>query len=167
MKTTTSTASIEVRRPAALRVGITVLTAMSLVLLLDGCETTTHGQEGEVIGGVIGGVLGAQVGEGSGRTAAIIIGAIAGAMIGRHVGESMDETDRTKTARVLNDYRTGEPATWTNPDNGNQYTVTPTRTYEQSTGPCREFQLDATVGGKAEEVYGTACLQADGSWLVE
>lgn len=168
MKTTTRTTLVEVRRPAALRVGITALAALCLVLLLEGCETTTHGQEGEVIGGVIGGVLGAQVGEGSGRTAAIIIGAIAGAMIGRHVGESMDETDRIRTARVFNDSRTGEPGTWVNPDNGNQYTVTPTRTYEKSTGPCREFQLDATVGGKAnEEVYGTACLQADGSWLVE
>jgi surface antigen len=132
-----------------------------------GCETTTHAQQGEVIGGVLGGVLGSQVGEGHGQTAAIIVGTIAGAMIGQHIGESMDDTDRMRTAMTLNDARTGEGTTWINPDNGNRYTVTPTQTYEQSGGPCREFRLDARVGDQTDqEVYGTACLQADGSWLV-
>ncbi len=135
--------------------------------LISGCETTTHAQEGEVIGSVIGGVLGSQIGGGRGQTAAIIVGTIAGAMIGRHVGESMDDTDRMQAAMVLNDARTGDGTTWINPDNGNRYTVTPTRTYEQSDGPCREFRLDARVGDQTnQEVYGTACLQADGSWLV-
>jgi surface antigen len=137
-------------------------------LLLGACETTSHGQEGEIIGGVIGGVIGAQVGEGSGNTAAIIIGTIAGAMIGRHIGESMDETDRMKAATALNDSKTDERTTWVNPDTGNQFAVTPTQTYERSGGPCREFRLDATVGSQPnQEVYGTACLQADGSWLVQ
>jgi surface antigen len=132
-----------------------------------GCETTTHAQQGEMIGGVIGGVLGSQVGEGRGKTAAIIIGTLAGAMIGQHVGESMDDMDRMRTAMALNDARTGQSTTWVNPDNGNRYTVTPTQTYEQSGGPCREFRLDARVGDQTDqEVYGTACLQADGSWLV-
>ncbi len=145
---------------------------LALIMLLTtglivGCETTTHAQQGEVIGGVIGGVLGSQVGEGRGQTAAIIVGTIAGAMIGQHIGQSMDDTDRMQTALALNDARTGERTTWVNPDNGNRYTVTPTRTYEQSDGPCREFRLDARVGDQTDqEVYGTACLQADGSWLV-
>ena len=140
-----------------------LLTAVGII----GCETTSHSQQGEIIGGVLGGVLGAQIGEGSGRTAAIIVGTIAGSMIGRHVGENMDDTDRMRTAMVLNDARTGEVTTWVNPDNGNRYTVTPTGTFEQDAGPCREFRLDATVGDQSDqEVYGTACLQADGSWLV-
>lgn len=148
--------------------GVTLLTVLLSAIALSGCETTSHGQQGEIIGGVLGGVLGAQVGDGSGRTAAIIVGTIAGAMIGRHIGESMDDTDRMKTAMVLNDARTGERTTWVNPDNGNRYVVTPTRTYEEPSGPCREFRLDATVGRQPnQEVYGTACLQADGSWLVQ
>ena len=142
--------------------------ALSFAIFLSGCETTTHGQQGEVLGSVIGGVVGAQVGDGRGRTAAIIVGTIAGAMIGRHIGESMDDTDRMKTAIVLNDSRTGNGSSWVNPDTGYRYTVTPTRTFEQESGPCREFQLDATIGGQAnQDVYGTACLQADGSWLVQ
>ena len=144
------------------------LAGLLLALALGSCETTTHGQQGELLGGVIGGVIGAQVGEGRGRTAAIIVGTIAGAMIGRHIGESMDDTDRMRTAMVLNDSRTGESSSWVNPDTGHRYAVTPTRTYEQGTGPCREFRLDATVGDQGHQhVYGTACLQADGSWLVQ
>jgi surface antigen len=145
------------------------LTAALVTLpALTGCETTTHAQQGEVVGGVLGGVLGSQIGEGSGQTAAIIIGTMAGAMIGRHIGQTMDDVDRMKTAEALNNNRTGQSTTWTNPDNGREYTVTPTRTYEESSGaPCREFQLDASVGGEpGQEVYGTACLQADGSWKI-
>jgi len=150
------------------RTATLVLVAMvSALLPLGGCETTTHAQQGEVIGGVVGGVLGAQVGEGRGNTAAIIVGTLAGSMIGRHIGETMDDTDRMKTAQTLNSNKTGQSTTWTNPDTGYQYTVTPTRTYDAAGGPCREFQLDATVGGEPnQDVYGTACLQADGSWLI-
>ena len=134
---------------------------------LAGCETTTHAQQGEVVGGVLGGVLGSQVGEGSGQTAAIIIGTMAGSMIGRHIGQTMDDVDRMKTAEALNNNRTGQSTTWTNPDTGEEYTVTPTRTFEEPAGPCREFELDATVGGEADQkVNGTACLQADGSWKI-
>ncbi len=144
------------------------MTILGAAFLLSACETTTHGQQGEVLGGVIGGVIGAQVGDGRGRTTAIIIGAIAGSMIGRHIGESMDDTDRMKTAMALNDSRTGVATNWVNPDTGYRYEVTPTRTYEKGGSPCREFQLDATVGGQTnQDVYGTACLQADGSWLVQ
>ena len=150
------------------RASVTVLTAILLAISLTACETTTHGQQGEVLGGVIGGVIGSQVGEGRGNTAAIIVGTIAGSMIGRHIGESMDDRDRMKTAMVLNDSRTGEATTWVNPDTGHRYTVKPTRTYAESSGPCREFQLDANVSGRgSQDVYGTACLQADGSWMVQ
>ena len=142
---------------------------LALVLTLSaGCETMSQADQGEVLGGVVGGVLGAQVGEGRGRTAAIIVGTLAGAMIGRHIGETMDDVDRMRTARTLNDARTGESTTWINPDTGYEYVVTPTRTYEESGGPCREFRLLASVGDRDDqEVYGTACLQADGSWLVQ
>lgn len=160
-------AKLTTDRPEVRRLTAALVTALLAVFFVNACETTTHAQQGEVVGGVLGGVLGAQVGEGRGRTAAIIVGTIAGAMIGRHIGDSMDETDRVKTATVLRDARTGESATWVNPDTGYEYTVTPTRTFDASSGPCREFQLDATVGGQTnQDLYGTACLQADGSWLV-
>jgi len=144
------------------------VSALALALTQSsGCETMSQAEQAEVIGGVVGGVVGAQVGEGSGRTVAIIVGTLAGAMIGRQIGETMDDVDRMRTARSLNDSRTGQSTTWVNPDNGYEYKVTPTRTFERAGGPCREFSLDATVGGQPDqEVYGTACLQADGSWML-
>lgn len=148
--------------------GLPIIFALLIVLPpITGCETTTHAQQGEVVGGVLGGVLGSQVGEGSGKTVAIIVGTMAGSMIGRQIGQSMDDVDRMKTAETLNNNRTGQSTTWTNPDTSEKYTVTPTRTFEESGGPCREFELDATVGGEPDEkVSGTACLQADGSWEI-
>ena len=152
---------------SSLRNSCAAFLAALLLTLSFGCETMSQAEQAEVIGGVIGGVVGAQVGEGRGRTAAIIVGTLAGTMIGRHIGETMDDADRMNTARTLNDSRTGEATTWVNPDNGYEYTVMPTRTFEESGGPCREFRLDATVGNQPDqEVYGTACLQADGSWLL-
>lgn len=155
--------------PSRLRRSILiVVAAFASVAIVPACGTMSQAQQGEVIGGVVGGVIGAQVGQGSGRTVAIIVGTLAGAMIGRQIGETMDDTDRMRTARVLNDARTGTSTTWINPDTGHEYTVTPTQTYEAASGPCREFRLDASVGDSPdEEVYGTACLQADGSWLVQ
>lgn len=144
-----------------------LLIPLATVLLLPGCATEgPKEQAGTIIGGVLGGVLGAQIGEGHGRTVAIIAGALAGSAIGGSVGESMDATDRRRVAETLEGVRTGVPAAWRNPDTGVQYAVTPTRTYETPSGPCREFTTEAIIGGKHERVYGTACRQADGSWKV-
>ena len=139
-----------------------------LSVSLVSCATPPTQQDvGMVIGGVLGGVLGSQVGKGHGRTAAIIVGSLVGAAIGGAVGRSMDDTDRLRTAHALESVRTGVPSTWRNPDSGNEYTVTPTQTRDSATQPCREYVIDALIGGKKETVYGTACRQADGSWKVQ
>lgn len=146
------------------------LLLVAMMLTVSGCATTDKGvneQAGMVIGGILGGVLGSNVGKGDGRTAAIIVGTLVGAAIGGNVGRSMDDTDRLKTAHSLETVRTGVPSTWKNPDTGNEYTVVPTKTYETSSGPCREYTIDAYVGGKKEQVYGTACRQPDGSWKTQ
>ena len=137
------------------------------VAILAGCTTPTgHEQEqaGTVIGGIVGGVVGSQIGGGSGRTAATIVGAIAGGLIGGRVGQSMDASDRMRAAQALESNRTGAPAYWRNPDSGQEYTVTPTRTWQTAQGPCREYTMDSVIGGRPEKVYGTACRQPDGSW---
>ena len=141
-----------------------VFAVAAFAMQLSACGTTQE-EQGQIIGGVVGGLIGSEVGSGSGRTAAIIIGTMAGSMIGQQIGRNMDQNDRMYTAQTLTDTRTGETTRWVNPDNGNVYEVTPTRTFDTSSGPCREFTLDATVGGQpGQEVYGTACLQPDGSW---
>lgn len=137
------------------------------IALLAGCDAAPGRQQeqaGVVIGAVVGGLLGSQVGGGSGRTAATIVGTMAGAVVGGNIGRSMDDTDRLKTAHSLETVRTGVASRWRNPDTGHQYTVVPTRTYDAPQGPCREYTVDAVIGGRIEKVYGTACRQPDGSW---
>ncbi len=137
----------------------------ALAASLAGCATQgQQEQSGMIIGGLLGGALGSQVGQGSGRTVATILGTMIGASVGGNVGRSMDENDRLKTAYALESVRTSVPTRWVNPDTRNQYTVTPTRTYEASSGPCREYTVQAVVERRPETVYGTACRQADGSW---
>ena len=136
--------------------------ALAGAVLGAGCAyPPTKEQTGMVIGGLIGGLGGSQFGGGDGRTAAIIIGTMAGAVIGGAIGRSMDETDQLETVR------TGVSSSWQNPDTGNTYVVTPTRTYDTAEGPCREYTMDATIGGRPEQVYGTACRQPDGSWRLQ
>jgi surface antigen len=146
---------------------ITRVTMNSIMaIVLAGCAApATQEQSGMVIGGLLGGLLGNEIGQGSGRTAAIIFGTVIGANIGGNVGRSMDDSDRLKTSLALENVRTGVPSRWVNPDSRNQYTVVPTRTYDASSGaPCREYTVDAVIGGRVEKVVGTACRQADGSW---
>lgn len=139
-----------------------------LVAVLAGCAApATQEQSGMIVGGVLGGVIGSQVGQGAGRTAATILGTVIGATIGGNVGRSMDDSDRLKTAHALENVRTSVPSTWVNPDTRNSYTVVPTRTYETASGPCREYTVDAVIGGRVEKVVGTACRQADGSWRTQ
>jgi surface antigen len=146
---------------------ITQVTMNSIMaIVLAGCAApATQEQSGMVIGGLLGGLLGNEIGQGSGRTAAIIFGTVIGANIGGNVGRSMDDSDRLKTSLALENVRTGVPSRWVNPDSRNQYTVVPTRTYDAPSGaPCREYTVDAVIGGRLEKVVGTACRQADGSW---
>ena len=145
------------------------LLAIALVcpLFLSACASGGPKEEaGMVIGGTLGGLLGAQVDD-HGRTAAIIAGTLAGAAIGGSVGQSMDDTDRLKAAQSLETVRTGVPSTWRNPDTGAEYEFTPTRTYESGGRPCREYTMEAIIGGEKETVYGTACRQPDGSWRIQ
>ena len=138
-----------------------------ITILLFACNTVpTKQDQGVIIGAIAGGILGHQVGGGSGQVLATIVGTMAGAAIGGSIGRTMDETDRLNTAVALENVRTGVPSTWVNPDTGYEYVVTPTNTYDTGTGPCREYTLDAIIGGETEQIYGTACRQEDGSWLI-
>lgn len=59
----------------------------------------------------------------------------------------------------------GETVHW---DGDDAYSsLTTTRIIHNAEGrTCREFQQEVRIGGEREQAYGTACLQADGSWKV-
>ncbi|MCA8929317.1 MAG: glycine zipper 2TM domain-containing protein [Alphaproteobacteria bacterium] len=145
---------------------------IAIPLALAACESGNEKQTaGTVLGGVAGGLIGSTIGSGSGKTAAIIAGAAIGALAGNQLGAALDEQDRDRAARntqtALEDYPTGNTATWRNPDNGNYGTTTPTSTYTDENGqPCREYTTTVTVAGKKQQAYGRACRDAEGNWRI-
>lgn len=139
---------------------LTVVLVSSLVIL-GGCNKQ---QIGTGTGAALGGLLGSTIGGGKGKLIATAAGTLAGAMVGGSIGASMDELDLMRTNRTLESTRTGSTSSWQNPDSGAQYAVTPTQTYETASGPCREYRTNATIDGRRETVYGTACRQNDGRW---
>jgi len=140
--------------------------SLSLSFILVGCAPINNEGVGTITGGVVGGLLGSQFGGGSGKVMAAAGGALLGAYLGGQIGKTMDRQDRLEMQRALETAPTGRAVVWSNPDNGNRYTVQPTRTYYHSQQPCREYITKALIGGKSEQIYGKACRQADGSWRV-
>ena len=138
---------------------------VAILTFLMGCSSNYATKENVgTLTGATGGDVGSQIGGGKGQLAATAAGAIAGALVGGTVGKSMDEVDRMKANQALDSSRIGYTTSWRNPDTDDTYSITPTRTYETASGPCRDFTTQAVIDGKREILYGTACRQSDGSW---
>jgi len=138
---------------------------MALVLsaLAVGCRTQS--QSGAIVGAGAGALAGAAIAHG--HAGGAIPGGVLGALLGSEVGRQMDGLDELRLSRTLEATPTYQPANWVNPDTGTTYTVTPIRAFSREAGvPCREFRMNADVGARQQEVYGTACRQADGSWKI-
>jgi len=140
-------------------------------LVLAGCNHVGAKQTvGTVAGAAGGAVIGSQIGGGSGRLVAVAVGTLLGGLVGSEIGRQLDERDRLLHQEAYEDARSapvGETISWNNPNSGHSGSVTPVREGTSSSGAyCREFQQTIYVGGKAEEAYGTACQQPDGSWKI-
>lgn len=137
---------------------IAIVVALSLGAL--GCAT--HQATGTLVGTGAGAALGGAI-TGSGWGA--LAGGALGAFIGNQVGASLDAQDRARMGYALAEAPSNQPYQWVNPDTGAYWQVTPQPPYASSGGyPCREFSVLARIRGQAQETYGTACLQPDGTW---
>ena len=148
---------------------------LASTLIISGCATGPNGggvggginndQARVIAGTVLGGVIGHQMGKGSGKTAATIIGAL----LGGYIGSVMSTQSRQRTNYALDKAPNNESTTWTEPQTNNQYTVTPTDTYnarvngQQSV--CRDYTMDAYIDGRMQQVKGRACKDSSGQWV--
>ena len=123
-------------------------------------------QIGTLLGGAIGGVVGSRIGKHDTKTVTTIAGTIIGAFIGSSIGRSMDQVDQACVGQALEYAQDRQAVAWVNPDTGNRYQVTPTRTYEDYGRYCREFSREAIIDGRSQTIYGRACRQQDGSWQI-
>jgi len=149
---------------------VRLLAAVVLLLFLGtACETAGPKTAiGGATGAAAGGLIGAAAGGGA---AGIVGGVLLGGLLGGAIGNALDQRDRELAAQAaqnsFENSRTGTQSTWRNPDSGHSGSITPTRTYESSTGQyCREYQQTVTVGGETQQAYGTACRQPDGTWQI-
>lgn len=143
---------------------LALVSALSVCIVA--CEDISKQDVGAVTGGVIGGALGSTIGKGSGQIAAVVGGTLLGAIIGGSIGKTMDDVDRMKMSQALERTPTNTAYSWTNPDSGNSYTVTPTATVMNNGQPCREYTTTAVIGTRHEQIYGKACRDAAGNWRV-
>jgi surface antigen len=132
------------------------------------CDRQLIGRElaGQVIGGVGGAVLGSQIGKGDGRIIATAGGTLLGVLIGGAVGRSLDQADYACAGQVLEHAPNNRTIVWRNPETGGAYRLTPTSAYQVQDGYCREYTSVATVAGRSQTIYGTACRQPDGAWQI-
>ncbi len=144
----------------------TALSVLVSSLLISGCASMNNEDTGTIAGGVIGGLLGSQFGGGTGRVLAAGAGTLIGAYLGGNIGRSMDKQDQIQMRQALETAKTGRAVNWTNPDSGNRYSVTPTKTYYSKSKPCRDFRTVAYIGGKKEVIHGKACRDDKGRWQV-
>ncbi|BCO08279.1 hypothetical protein GF1_06550 [Desulfolithobacter dissulfuricans] len=142
-----------------------------IMLLLTSCtnmqvEDGKHGQVGSITGAIGGALVGQAIGR---STEATLIGAAVGTMLGYMIGNEMDKYDRARLNRALEYTPSGEPAAWTNPDTGNSYEVIPKPAWKdpEEEKVCREAEIIATIDGRTERTYTTACRDASGRWVLQ
>ncbi len=131
-------------------------------------SNVTKKDVGVISGGVVGGLMGSRFGGGNGQIAAIAAGTLAGALIGGAIGQNMDDSDHLRMSQSLEKNSVGQPAYWQNAQTGASYTVTPVKNVSYNGNPyCREYHTVANIGGKRQQIYGTACRKPDGAWEVQ
>ena len=101
-------------------------------------------------------------------TEATLLGGAIGGVLGYVVGDQMEKRDRTQLNQTLENTPSYETNTWTNPDTGNQYSVTPEPAYEDPNADqvCRKVDILAEVDGRTERTEATACRE-NGRWVLQ
>ena len=101
-----------------------IVALFSFLVSLSSCanQQCNRAQTGAVGGAAGGALIGQIIGH---NTEATLIGAAVGTMLGYIVGNEMDKYDRQELNHVYERGMSAQTASWINPDNGNQYHVTP------------------------------------------
>ena len=129
-------------------------------------DSGTGAALGAAAGGTAGAIIGATSSHGHGQWAATAGGAILGMLLGGAAGHAVDTLDQSCAAEAVAYGPVGQPVGWASPTYGTEYQVTPVRQFAAEGTTCREYQANAAIDGRWQQVRGTACLQLDGSWQI-
>jgi len=148
------------------QLAVVLLITVSLFLTSCANNNLNKAQTGAIGGAAGGALIGQIIGH---NTEATLIGMAVGTMLGYIVGNEMDKYDREQLNHVYERGVSGNASSWINPDNGNQYQVTPQPAYSAPTTSqvCRKAEIVAVIDGKQEKTYATACRAEDGHWEIQ
>lgn len=143
---------------------LSVVVALFCLCSLSSCAT--NGQTGALGGAAGGALIGQAIGHSTGAT---LIGAAVGAGLGYIIGNEMDKYDRSRLNNVYERGPSNQRSSWVNPDNGNQYAVTPQPSYQNPSTHqvCRRAEINAVIDGKPQRTYSTACRNQYGEWELQ
>ncbi|MCW5200141.1 glycine zipper 2TM domain-containing protein [Desulfobulbus sp. F1] len=135
------------------------------VFLFSSCVGANKAQMGGVGGAAAGAIAGQAIGKNTGAT---LIGAVVGGTLAYMIGNEMDKYDQQQLNRAYETAPSGQAVSWNNPDNRNEYQVTPQPAY---TGPnnqvCRNADILVSKNGNAPKQDSvTACRNQDGTWQI-
>jgi surface antigen len=134
-----------------------------LAVFISSCAT--KGQTGLGTGAAAGAIAGQAIGRNTGAT---LIGAVIGAFLGYTVGNEMDKADQAKITAAYESVPDGRTSQWVNPNNGNQFAVTPQYTYKNNYNQdCREAEVLVTIDGRPEKMLQKACRDEYGNWRAQ
>lgn len=133
-------------------------------LVLSGC-VGNKAQGGAGLGALGGGLIGSLAGPSKNRGQNALIGAAIGSVAGYAIGNEMDKNDQLQVNQAYERTPDHKPVTWSNPNTGNQYIVTPRSTTHNANGqPCRQAEIESIIDGRRETVVKMACRRPDGVW---
>jgi surface antigen len=143
-----------------------VVTASSI---LAGCvsDPYTGGISNETAGTVGGAATGAIIGAAIAKNdaAGALLGAAIGGVIGNRIGANLDEESRRRYWDAQNralEYGSSEE--WENEERGDHGRIAAGRPYYQGQQMCRPYESTVWISGRGEQLTGTACRNADGTW---
>ena len=142
---------------------LSIVAALLVLLFTSSCAT--KGQTGALGGAAAGGLIGQAIGHSTGAT---LVGVAGGGMLGYIVGNEMDKYDREQLNNVYERGGSNQRSSWVNPDSGNRYAVTPQPAYQTANHQvCRRAEISATIDGKPQRTYSTACRNDYGDWELQ
>lgn len=83
------------------------------------------------------------------------------------MNKEMDRYDREQVNHVFERGLSGRTSSWTNPDKGNQYRITPLPAYQTiGKSVCRKARMEAMLNGndQLETTNTKACRAKNGQW---
>ena len=142
------------------------LPIIALLFLLTLSSCANNAQTGALGGAAGGALIGQAIGHSTGAT---LIGAAVGGGLGYIIGNEMDKNDRNRLNNTYEQGRSNQRSSWVNPDNGNQYAVTPQPVYQdpRTSRNCRKAEIVAVIDGRQERTYSTACRNESGQWELQ